>query len=104
MSLFTISSCYFWTLLPVKLAPATPKSDPTIAEPPTVPIAPKIAEEPKTLASPEPIRGAANPPVKPIRTPPPTDANPIIAKRLVLETRLRRAASACSCLIFLKKH
>lgn len=85
-------------LLPVKLAPATPKSDPTIAEPPNVPIAPIIADEPRTVAKPEPIRGAANPPVKPRIIPPPTDANPIIATRLTLETRTRRAASACSCL------
>lgn len=89
-----------YTLLPVKLAPATPKSDPTIADPPNVPIAPRIADEPKTLASPVPIRGAANPPVKPMRIPPPTDANPINVKRLVLETRTRRAASACSCLFY----
>lgn len=74
------------TLLPVKLAPATPKSDPTIADPPNVPIAPRIADEPKILASPEPISGAAKPPVNPRRIPPPTDANPIIAKRLFLET------------------
>lgn len=89
----------FYPLLPVKLAPATPKSDPTIAEPPNVPIAPTIADEPITLANPVPIRGAANPPVKPIISPPPTVANPIIAKRLVLEMRIRRAASACSCLV-----
>lgn len=73
-------------ILPVKLAPATPKSDPITAEPPIVPIAPKIADEPSTLASPEPIKGAAKPPVKPIRIPPPTDANPIIAKRLDFDT------------------
>lgn len=68
--------------------------------PAVVPIAVRIAEDPKKLVKPIPIKGAANPPVTPINAPPPIVASPIHAKRFVLADNFLEAACSFS---FLKR-
>ena len=84
-------------ILPVSPAPATPKIDPTIATPAVLAIAAALAP-PNIVPIPAPIKGAANPPVNPIRVPPAIVATPTDAYRLILRILSRFLVALSSAL------
>ena len=78
-------------------APATPKRDPIIATPAVVLIAAALAL-PRMTPSPVPMKGAASPPVNPIKVPPAIVATPIEAYLLIFRILSLRLTSLCSTL------